>query len=115
MARVPTNLRRGSTPAAVAEAVARFGANIAAARISRRWRQVDLARRAGLTRRVVMRVEAGHLGVGIGAYVAVLRALGLDRDVAELANAAHDLEGQTLAAARRGTRVRPVGGLDDDF
>jgi transcriptional regulator with XRE-family HTH domain len=95
--------------------VAKLGANIALARKNRRWRQQDLATKAGLTRRVVIHLEAGQLGVGIGAYVAALRALGLDGDLAMLAAPERDDEGQTLAAARTGARVRPGGGLDDDF
>ena len=115
MARIPRNLRAGAAPSTIQGTVARVGANIATARVNRRWRQEDLARRAGLTRGVILRIEKGHLGVGIGAYVAVLRALGLDRGVAELASAGSDLEGQTLAAARGPKRARPDGSLDDDF
>lgn len=115
MARVPHNLRTGAAPSAVKGIVARVGANIATARINRRWRQEDLARRAGLTRRVIMRIESGHLGVGMGAYVAALHALGLDRGVDELASVSRDLEGQTLAAARGAKRIRPAGSIDDDF
>jgi len=53
--------------------------------------------------------------VGIGAYVAALWALGLHHEIAELASLERDLEGQTLAAARRGVRVRLSTGLDDKF
>ena len=115
MARIPRNLRVGGAPAAVQGIVARVGANIATARVNRRWRQEDLARRAGLTRGVVIRIEKGHLGVGMGAYVAALRALGLDRGVDELASVARDPEGQALAAGRRAKRVRAAPSTDDDF
>jgi transcriptional regulator with XRE-family HTH domain len=115
MARRPRNLTGESAPAAITGAVARVGAQIAAARTNRRWRQEDLARRAGLTRRVVMGIEAGRLGISFGAYVAALRAMGLDGDVALMASADRDVEGQTLAAARAGERVRLGGGLDDEF
>src|SRR5688572_13925474 len=115
MPRTPKNLRPESAPAAVAQTVARLGANIATARINRRWRQEDLARRAGVTRGVIVRLEAGQLGVGVGAYVAALWAMGLHQDVAELGSPARDLEGQTLAAARLGQRVRPATEFDDEF
>lgn len=115
MPRTPRNLRPGSAPTAVVQTVARVGANIAAARINRRWRQEDLAAKAGVTRRVIIRIEEGHLGVGIGAYVAALWALGLHQDVTDLASPERDLEGQTLAAARLGQRVRPKTELDDEF
>jgi transcriptional regulator with XRE-family HTH domain len=115
MPKTPTNLSAARAPAAVRQAVARLGSNIASARIERRWRQADLAEKAGMTRGVIIRVEAGHLGVGIGAYVAALWALGLHREIAELASPERDLEGQTLAAARRGERVRILKGFDDEF
>lgn len=115
MPRTGRNLRPESAPASVVHAVARLGANIAAARINRRWRQEDLAAKAGVTRRVIIRVEAGKLGVGIGAYVAALWALGLHQDVGDLASPERDLEGQTLVAARLGERVRPRTELDDEF
>jgi transcriptional regulator with XRE-family HTH domain len=115
MTRIPRNLRAGAAPAAIKDIVARVGANIATARVNRRWRQEDLARRAGLTRGVILRIEKGHLGVGIGAYVAALHALGLDRGIDELASVGSDLEGQTLAAVHGPKRARPDRSLGDDF
>lgn len=115
MPKTPRSLRPDSAPAAVVQSVARLGANIASARINRQWRQQDLADKAGVSRPVVIRIENGHLGVGIGAYVAVLWAMGLHRDIAELASPERDLEGQTLAAARLSKRVRPTTEPDDDF
>src|ERR1700733_5304326 len=113
MTRIPRNLRAGAAPAAIKDIVARVGASIATARVNRRWRQEDLARRAGLTRGVIMRIEKGQLGVGIGAYVAALHALGLDRGVDELASVRSDPEGQTLAAVHRAKRVRVAQSIDD--
>lgn len=102
-------------PAAIEQAVARLGANIATARLRRKWRQQDLADRAGVTRRTVTAIEQGKLGTGIGAYVAVLWALGLHGDVALLAAPDHDLEGRTLEDARLPERARPTITLSDDF
>lgn len=115
MPRIPTGLRPDSAPAAVVQTVARLGVNITAARTNREWRQEDLAAKAGVSRRVIIRIEEGQLGVGIGAYVAVLWAMGLHHDVAHLASSERDVEGQTLAAARLGERVRPSTELDDEF
>ena len=115
MPNTPKGLSPQSAPAAVVQSVARLGANIAAARINRALRQADLATKAGLSRRVIIRIEEGHLGVGIGAYVAALWAMGLHQDVVDLASPERDLEGQTLAAARRHERVRPSTELDDEF
>ncbi|HET7231095.1 MAG TPA: helix-turn-helix transcriptional regulator [Longimicrobium sp.] len=102
-------------PAAAHEALRQLGRNIAAARLRRRWRQVDLATRAGITRATVIAIEHGRAGTGAGAYVAVLWALGLHDDVARLAAPEHDVEGATLEAARLGTRARPPATLDDEF
>jgi DNA-binding XRE family transcriptional regulator len=108
-------LRPETAPAAVTQAVARLGARIAAARINRRWRQQDLALKAGVSRQVIIRIEDGHLGVGIGAYVAALWGMGLHEDIAALASSERDLEGKTLAAARLGQRVRHGTGGEDEF
>jgi transcriptional regulator with XRE-family HTH domain len=107
-------LNEETAPAAVVEAVAKLGQDIATARVRRQLREEDLATRAGITRATLRRVEAGVLGTGIGAYAAALWALGLHGDLAHLAAPERDLEGQTLEAARRGERVRPPG-LSDDF
>jgi transcriptional regulator with XRE-family HTH domain len=40
----------------------RIGTIVRLLRIRRRWRQVDLARRAGVSQSVVSRIERGHLG-----------------------------------------------------
>ena len=115
MPRTPKYLGPETAPAPVTQTVARLGANIAAARINRKWRQKDLAEKAGVSRQVIIRIEGGHLGVGIGGYVAALWAMGLHSDVGMLAAPEHDLEGQTLAAARLAQRVRHVEGTADDF
>jgi transcriptional regulator with XRE-family HTH domain len=115
MPRVPRSLHPESAPAAVVQTAARLGTNIATARINRQWRQEDLAAKAGVTRRVIIRIEEGQLGVGIGAYVAALWAMGLHQDLADVASPNRDVEGQTLAAARLGERVRPITELDDEF
>jgi transcriptional regulator with XRE-family HTH domain len=109
------NVNDEAAPGAVVDAAAELGRNISIARVRRQLREEDLARKAGITRTTLRRVEAGALGTGIGAYVAVLWALGLHHGISELAAPHHDLEGQTLEAARRGERVRPARGLDDEF
>jgi len=104
-----------SSPAAVASAVARLGANIATARLRRRWRQEDLARKAGLTRATVVAIEQGKLGTGIGAYVAVLWAMGLHGEVERIAAPDVDIEGRTLEDARLARRAHPSRTLSDEF
>jgi transcriptional regulator with XRE-family HTH domain len=102
-------------PAAIEQTVVQLGANIATARLRRRWRQTDLVEKAGITRATLVAIEKGKLGTGIGAYTAVLWALGLHGDVGLLAAPERDLEGQALQNARLGSRARPAVDLDDDF
>jgi transcriptional regulator with XRE-family HTH domain len=109
------NVNEATAPAAVVDAVAKLGQDIATARVRRQLREEDLAAKAGITRTTLRRVEAGGLGTGIGAYTAVLWALGLHGDMADIAAPERDLEGQTLEAARRGARVRLSSELSDEF
>jgi transcriptional regulator with XRE-family HTH domain len=109
------NINRDAAPAAVLDAVAELGRNVATARVRRKMREEDLAIKAGITRNTLRRIEAGALGTGIGAYAAVLWALDLHHDLAGVASPDQDIEGQTLEAARRGERVRVGQGLSDDF
>lgn len=113
MPRTPRHLR--PAPAAVVTIATQFGANIAAARINRRWRQEDLAAKAGVDRRVIMAIEQGQLGVGLGACIAVLWAMGLAAGVADLAGPRQDVQGQRLAPARATKRVRRATALDEDW
>ena len=59
-----------------AAALTELGARIAARRLSRQWRQVDLAFEAGVSKRTVERIEAG-VSVQTVLFLRVLRALGL--------------------------------------
>lgn len=109
------NVTEDAAPAAVVEAVRTLGESISIARRRRRLRQTDLAARAGVAPKTLRRVEAGELGTGIGVYAAVLWALGMHGGLAAVASPETDIEGRTLEAARLGERVRPGGGLSDDF
>ncbi len=109
------NITEDTAPVALVEAVQDLGQRIRLARQRRRLRQVDLAAKAGITTRTLRRMEGGELGTGIGGYAAVLWALGLLNDLVALADSDTDLVGRTLESARRGERVRPGAGLDDDF
>jgi transcriptional regulator with XRE-family HTH domain len=109
------NITEDAAPVALVEAVHDLGQRIRLARQRRRLRQVDLAAKAGITTRTLRRLEGGELGTGIGGYAAVLWALGLLNDLVAVADPDADLVGRTLESARRGERVRPGAGLDDDF
>lgn len=108
------NLTPESAPAAVGEMAHLLGARLTAARKRRRLRAEDVAARAGITRETLRRVESGQLGTGVGAYLAVLWALGLEGDVDLVAAPARDHLGRRIADAALATRIRRVE-LDDDF
>ncbi|MFQ5705267.1 MAG: helix-turn-helix transcriptional regulator [Gemmatimonadales bacterium] len=109
------NITSLGAPAAVTSAIQQLGANIATARVRRGLRQEDLAKKAGISKVTMNRIEAGALGTGIGAYTAVLWAMGLHHAVAALAHPEADVEGITLEAAKRPTRVGMSRELSDDF
>lgn len=109
------NVDAASAPSAVSNVVERLGANIQTARLRRRWTVEDLAGKAGISKETLSRAEAGRLTTGIGAYAAILWALGLHDQVGEIAAPESDAEGEALAAARLGSRVRHRATLSDDF
>lgn len=100
------------TPSAtVRRALRKLGTDIHDARRRRRLTMAVIAERAFTSRATLQRVEAGEPGVSIGIYAAVLQALGLLNGLLEVADAAHDTVGQSLATAALPQRVRlPRGG-----
>lgn len=95
-----------SPSAAVRRVLRKLGADIHDARRRRRLTMAVIAERAFTSRATLQRVEAGDPGVSIGIYAAVLLALGLLGGLQEVADAAHDTVGQSLAAAALPQRVR---------
>ncbi|HZN95375.1 MAG TPA: hypothetical protein VFB81_21835 [Myxococcales bacterium] len=105
----------GRAPVEVTDAVARLGENITTARTRRKMSLRDLARRAGISHITMGRIESGHATTAIGAYWAVLWALGLESQFKDLAAPDRDEEGKALELARTPARVRQTGDLDADF
>jgi transcriptional regulator with XRE-family HTH domain len=100
-----------SPPAGVRRALRKLGADIHDARRRRRLTMAVIAERAFTSRATLQRVEAGDPSVSIGIYAAVLQALGLLNGLHEIADAARDTVGQSLATAALPRRVRlPRGG-----
>lgn len=102
-------------PAKVSLSIEALGKNIRTARLRRRMTQRELARRAGISRVAMTRVERGLPTTSVGAYFAALWALGLEREFENLGSPDRDEEGKTLELARQPKRARPSGGLSADF
>ncbi len=115
---MPRNLQFGETaPAAVREAAIGLGGRIRLARTRRRVTLRELAGRAGIAYDTARAVEDGNLQTGLGAYLAVVWALGLEADLAHWLDPDRDLEGKQLELARTPQRVRrPAARVSgDDF
>jgi transcriptional regulator with XRE-family HTH domain len=94
-------------PAAAAD-LRRLGENVASWRKIQRLTQEQLARRAGVSRPVITRMERGDEGVGIGALLRVAGVLGIGD---QLVNAVDPLEtayGRQLADRAAVRRVRVI-------
>ena len=105
-----------SAPAVVQEAARTLGSRIRLARLRRRVPLRQLAERAGMNHKTAAAVEAGNLLTGIGAYFALIWALGLERDLAKLLDPDRDEEGKQLELARTPKRARAKkASIDADF
>lgn len=117
----PFNMPRPLTfaataPAVVEEAARTFGSRIRLARMRRRIPLRELAERAGVNHKTATAVEAGNLLTGIGAYLALMWALGLEQEVAKLLDPDRDEEGKQLELARTPKRARAKrSSIDADF
>ena len=101
-------------PATARQLVA-LGERLRLARLRRRYSAESVAVRAGITRVTLARVEKGDAGTSFGAYVAVMRVLGLQGDLDalgkddELGRKLQDLEisvGRTAPRRRTGGQPR---------
>jgi transcriptional regulator with XRE-family HTH domain len=66
---------------AIAKKLSELGERLRLARLRRRYSAESVAVRAGITRVTLARVEKGDAGTSMGAYVAVMRVLGLHGDL----------------------------------
>lgn len=62
-----------------------------------------------------MAVERGDLGTGLGAYLRVLWALGLNQQLDIVADVGLDQMGLTLELGAQSRRVRVKKAVDNDF
>jgi transcriptional regulator with XRE-family HTH domain len=99
-----------SAPAAVEEAARELGRRVRLARVRRRLSQRELASRAGVSYVTLRAIEAGNLLTGLGAYLAAIWALGLEREFAKLLHPDTDVEGKQLELSRTPQRARAKKG-----
>jgi transcriptional regulator with XRE-family HTH domain len=105
-----------SAPAAVVDAARTTGARLRLARVRRRLTLRQLAAKAGVAYDTARAVETGNLMTGLGAYFAVIWALGLERELAMFLDPDRDLVGKQLELTRVPRRAHaPKGARDDDF
>ena len=102
-------------PAAVEKAIRRLGQNIRTARTRRKLRQIDLARRIGISRFALAELERGKPTSSIGLYFSALWALNLLNEAENLGAPERDEEGSILERSREPQRVYPKRTVDNDF
>lgn len=98
--------KQESLPAAVVSHLQLLGRRIRIARKRRGWSVHDLAERAKVNRNTMTALELGKPGVSWSVFATVLWILGLDRDLARLADPDADAHGKALELARAPKRVR---------
>ena len=87
-----------------------LGQNLRQARLSRRFSLAELATRADVSERTLIRLEKGDPGVGIGNLAAVLAALGTPEGLADLISPENDPVGLARAldnVPKRGRSFKP--------
>ena len=102
-------------PYAVEQTLKRLGANLRTARLRRNLTIDDMAEKIGTGVRAVADAEKGKPSTGIAVYAAMLWALDLLDQMADVAVPEKDEQGQILALSREPARARPKTGLDNDF
>lgn len=103
---------RLAVPYAVQSQCDALGERISVARRRRRLTQAELARRAGVSKITVGRIERGESNSELSSVVRVLWALGLERSLEFVA--ADDPDGERFDRANLPRRVRQEA-LSDDF
>src|SRR5262245_722953 len=114
---MPRPLKLAHTaPAAVLVQARLLGTRLRFARKRRRLTLRELAAKAGIAYDTARAAEGGNIQTGIGAYLALAWAMGLDNAFAELLKPEDDVEGSKLALAQLPKRVRHApSSADDDF
>ncbi|MCX4162059.1 MULTISPECIES: helix-turn-helix domain-containing protein [Paraburkholderia] len=104
---MPRPLQLNQTaPFAVKDGAQRIGERLATARKRRRLTLRELAAKAGISYDTARAVESGNLQTGLGAYLAMLWAMGLESEIQAFADSERDEEGKQLELTRLPQRIR---------
>lgn len=88
------------------ELLQRFGERLRLARLRRRLTAKQVAERAGMAPMTLRSLERGGAGVTMGAYLAVMQVLGIEKDLDVLGAA--DTLGRALQDTRLTARGKPL-------
>ncbi|MCS5715661.1 helix-turn-helix domain-containing protein [Herbiconiux sp. CPCC 205716] len=94
-------------PLRVSQSAAEIGENLAAWRKLQSITSAQLAERAGISRSTLSKIEHGDAGVGLGAVLAVSRALGVLDALVESTDPYRTDLGRARADEALPLRVRP--------
>lgn len=81
-----------------------IGSNIRNARKRRKLKMESLAEQSGISRPTLSNIESGNLSVSLGAYLSVLSALGLEKDMLKVAY--NDTQGRQLQDKGLNERIK---------
>jgi ribosome-binding protein aMBF1 (putative translation factor) len=99
-------IKSASADPALTPLAAALGARIRVARQRRRLRLEDMAEKTQLSRSTIEAVERGALTTALGAYLRVLSALGLAKELELVADPGLDRDGLALELSVADKRVR---------
>ncbi len=100
-------LALATLPPVVLRSLRLLGENLAVARIRRHETQSEWARRMGVSRPTLIRMEQGDPGVGVGIFATALWLMGRAEALPDLAAPAED-RGALEADVREAMKRRPV-------
>lgn len=98
--------KQNTLPIPVLITLHKVGKDICDARRRRRITIQLMAKRAGISRATVGKIERGDPTVSMGGYSSVLFVLGMTERLGDIADAVYDLTGRQLEEERLPRRVR---------
>lgn len=101
-------------PIPVQRSLQKLGSDIKEARIRRRISMELMAKRAGITRPTLTKVEQGDANTSMGIYAKVIFILGLDKNLADIADIRNDNIGIMIDSDNLPKYARPKKYKDTD-